>query len=166
MSRQLRARIATAFVIAAAGLIVLWREGKLSLSMPRTAVERTEPQPHDAVYRMLDAVRDGDLSGYLNAHTGPMAESLRRTVAEMGESKFIEALQRQNGPLKGIAVNEPERLSPTQARARVEYVYADRNEVQTVFFENGGGTWRIARVDGAERVRTVIPYGTPVSDAR
>ena len=166
MTLRARARIATIVVIAAAGLIVLWREGKLSMPATPVGAGRTEAQPHDAIYSMLDAVRDGNLEAYLDAHSGAMAESLRRTVGEVGDSKFMETIQRQNKPLKGIAVNEPERLSASQAKARVEYVFADRNEVQTVFFENAGGKWRISRVDGAQRIKTIIPYGTPVNDAR
>lgn len=164
MTQQTKARLATAIIVAGAGLFVLWREQKLT--MPSVAVERQEPQPHDALYQMLDAVRDGDMPAYLDAHTGAVAESLRRAVNEVGEAKFMEALRRQNQPLKGIAVNHPERISPTQAKARVEYVFADRNEVQTVYFESITGKWRIAKVDGAERIRTIIPYGTPVGDVQ
>jgi hypothetical protein len=166
MTQQLRARVATAVVIVSVAGFVLWREGKISLPSAPVPAERAEPQPHDALYRMLDAVRDGDLRTYLDTHTGAMAESLRRAVAEMGETGFIEALQRQNRPIKGVAVNDPERLSPTIARARVEYVFADRNEVQTVYFENEEGRWRISRVDSAASVRAVVPYGTPVGEVR
>ena len=45
---------------------------------------------------------------------------------------------------------------------RVEYVYQDRNEAQMMFLEKAQGGWRIARVDGTERVKTLVPYGTPV----
>jgi hypothetical protein len=166
MSHQTGARIATVAVIAAAALFVLWREGKLSVPNLPGSLERAEAQPHDAVYRMLDAVRDGDLDAYIDAHSGAMAESLRRAVAEMGQTKFMEALQRQNATLKGIAINEPERLSPAHAKARVEYVFGDRNEAQTVFLENAGGKWRISRVDGTQQLKTIIPYGTRVNDVR
>lgn len=166
MTSAVRTRVATAFVVAVLAGVVLFREGKLSMPSLPSAQSRAEPQPQDAVYRMLDAIRDGDLKTYLDSHTGSAAESLRRTVEEMGEAKLIEALQRQNKPLKGIAVNEPERISPTQAKTRVEYVFADRNEVQTVFFENVQGTWRISRVDSAERIRTIVPYGTSVNDVK
>jgi hypothetical protein len=158
MTQQTKARLATALIIAGAVAVVLWREQKLPQpSAPQVA------QPHDALYQMLDAVRDGNATAYLDAHTGSVAESLRRAIAEIGEAKFVESLQRQNKPLKGIAVNDPETISPTQAKARVEYVFADRNEIQTVYFESTAGKWRISRVDGAERIRTVIPYGTPVN---
>lgn len=166
MTQQTKARLATAVIVAGAALLVLWRERKLAVPAVSVVAERQEAQPHDALYRMLDAVRDTDVAAYLDAHTGAVSESLRRAIQEMGEAKFMEALQRQNKPLKGVAVNDPERLSPTQARARVEYVFADRNEVQTVYFENAFGKWRISRVDGAERIRTIIPYGTPVGDVR
>jgi hypothetical protein len=47
-------------------------------------------------------------------------------------------------------------------KLRVEYVFADRNEVQWMYLENANGSWKIARVDATERVKTLIPYGTPV----
>ena len=163
MTQQTKARVVTAVIVVGAGLVVLWRERKLEVP---AVTQQQDPQPHDALYQMLDAVKDGNASGYLDAHTGEVAESLRRAINEVGETKFMEALQRQNKPLKGIAVNDPERISPTKATARVEYVFADRNEVQTVQFEQSGGRWKISRVDGAERIRTIIPYGTPVGDVR
>jgi hypothetical protein len=45
---------------------------------------------------------------------------------------------------------------------RVEYVYQDRNEAQTMYLEKASSGWKITRVDGAERVKTLVPYGTPV----
>ncbi len=45
---------------------------------------------------------------------------------------------------------------------RVEYVYQDRNEAQSMYLEKLSGAWKIARVEAAERVKTLIPYGTPV----
>jgi len=64
--------------------------------------------------------------------------------------------------LKGIAIPQPEPLSETEVKARVEYVFADRNEIQWMYLQKAGGAWKIARVDGAERVKTLVPYGTPV----
>jgi hypothetical protein len=44
----------------------------------------------------------------------------------------------------------------------VEYVYQDRNETQFFLVEKTGRGWKITHVEPAERVKTVIPYGTPV----
>jgi hypothetical protein len=46
----------------------------------------------------------------------------------------------------------------------VEYVYRDRNEVQFVYMKKEPPTWRIYQVDGAERIKTLVPYGSPVTD--
>jgi hypothetical protein len=48
-------------------------------------------------------------------------------------------------------------------KARVEYVFADRNEVQIVYLERVGERWKIARVEGAQRIETLMPYGSPVN---
>jgi hypothetical protein len=34
--------------------------------------------------------------------------------------------------------------------------------MQKMYLEKHGDRWKIARVDGAERVKTLVPYGTPV----
>jgi hypothetical protein len=43
-------------------------------------------------------------------------------------------------------------------------VYEDRNEVQQIQVKRVAGAWRIDRVDGAERIKTLVPYGAPVEN--
>jgi hypothetical protein len=57
---------------------------------------------------------------------------------------------------------EPQPLTEREVKLKVEYVYQDRNETQQLYVEKTPGGWRIARVDSAERVKTLVPYGTPV----
>jgi hypothetical protein len=159
MTGNRKAHIATAVIIAALGFGVLWKQGGID----RVAVvETVEPQPQDPIYETLDAVREGDLKKYIGAHTGSMETSLRRAIAEVGEEQLLKSLQKKNAPLKGIAVLEPERLSEREVKTIVEYVFADRNEVQTFYLERLEDRWKIARVEGAERIQTSTPYGTPV----
>jgi hypothetical protein len=121
-----------------------------------------EVQPQDAIYAMLDAARAGDVKGYLASYTGGMAASLEQSVKESGEAGFARYLRDSNAALKGVAVQAPQTGSGGDATVRVEYVYQDRNEAQSMVLQKIGGTWKIARVDGAERVKTLVPYGTPV----
>jgi hypothetical protein len=53
-------------------------------------------------------------------------------------------------------------VSEREVSVRIEYVYPDRNETQTMFLEKTGNEWKIARVESAEPVKTLVPYGTPV----
>ncbi len=46
-----------------------------------------------------------------------MEASLRRAVAEIGEARLLESLQAKNAPVKGIAIQEPERLSDRDMKA-------------------------------------------------
>ena len=57
---------------------------------------------------------------------------------------------------------EPQPLSDPEVKARVEYVFQDRNEAQYFYLDKMSGGWKIARVDSSERVKTLVPYGTPV----
>ena len=108
-------------------------------------------------------MREGNLPKYLGAHTGAMEASLRRAAAEIGEARLLESLREKNAPVKGVAIQEPERLSERESKARVEYVFDNRNEVQIVYLEKAGERWKIARVENAQRIETLVPYGTPVN---
>lgn len=125
-------------------------------------LEKALPSPQDAIYGMLDAARAGDVRAYMGYFTGQMTTLLEQSLAENGEAKFAEYLKRTNAPIKGIAITEPERLTGREVKARVEYVYADRNEVQVMFVVEVSGEWKIARLEETERVKTLVPYGTPV----
>lgn len=116
---------------------------------------RSAPGPKDTVYAMLDAARGGDTKAYLAQYTGSLAAQLRQAVT-------AAYLKSSNAEIKGIALSEPQFLSDREASVRLEYIYQDRNEVQMVYLDQTGGGWRIARVDSAERIKTLVPYGTPV----
>jgi hypothetical protein len=111
---------------------------------------------------MLDAARAGDVDAYLGKYTGQMETALRRSVADSGTEAFARYLRESNAAIKGVALSEPQALTDREVKLRVEYVYQDRNEAQSMYLERGPGGWRIARLDGAERVKTLVPYGTPV----
>jgi hypothetical protein len=61
-----------------------------------------------------------------------------------------------------VAVGEPQNTGEGEASVRVEYVYQDRNEVQTMHLQKSESGWKITSVEGAARVKTLVPYGTPV----
>ena len=70
--------------------------------------------------------------------------SLRRAAAEQGEAAFAQYLRQTNELIKGIAVNEPERIGEREVKLRVELVYSDRNEAQIFHLERpAGGEWKI-----------------------
>jgi len=168
MSVQRRARVLTAVLIAGIGLFLFarqtgWNPSAASLREMLPATQpKPDPTPQDAIYAMLDSARVGDIRTYLSYYTGSMGVSLQSSIAEQGESNFARYLRETNAPIKGIAITEPQILSDREAKVRVEYVYQDRNEVQYFYLEKQGKDWKIARLDTAERVKTLVPYGTPV----
>ncbi|MEZ5355133.1 MAG: hypothetical protein R2762_21070 [Bryobacteraceae bacterium] len=168
MTRQQKARTLTIALMIAVGAFVAAKQsgwtpstGKVADLLP-AAQPKQDPTPQDAIYAMLDAAREGNVPRYLSHYTGQMEASLRQAVAEQGESAFGKYLAETNAPIKGIAINEPQVLTDREVKARVEYVYQDRNEIQIFYLEKQGKDWRIARLDTAERIKTLIPYGTPV----
>jgi hypothetical protein len=167
MTKERKTAVVTTVVLAGAFALVLGQKSKLTLSTVRDQVTqisqpKPDPTPQDAIYAMLDAARAGDVKTYLSSYTGQMTVALQQSIAETTEPKFAQYLKDSNAAIKGVAVNEPQQLSDTQVKVRVEYVYQDRNEAQTMFLEKQGGAWKIRQVDSAERVKTLVPYGTPV----
>ncbi|MGH9666118.1 MAG: hypothetical protein ACRD9L_16965 [Bryobacteraceae bacterium] len=162
MSKDRKARIVTIVILVAALSVVLGRKAgwKLPTSLPaRAAVEAT---PQDTIYAMLDAAREGSVRKYLASYTGQMEAALKQTISEQSDAAFIQYLKDSNAPIKGIAITEPQQLTDSEVKVRVEFVYQDRNEVQFMYLDKVAGAWKIARVDSTERVKTLVPYGTPV----
>ena len=125
----------------------------------------TESEPPESViWRMIDASRSPDPQRYLACYTGEMQRVLRQNLEEMGEVKFREYLANSLRPVKGIAVSASETTSPSEKRVSIEYVYEDRNEKQQIYLRQVGKQWKILRVEAAERIKTLMPYGAPVTD--
>ncbi len=154
MTRERKARIITVLILA--GVIAAAVARKTGWQKP------SSPTPQDAIYNMMDAARAGDPNKYLSYYTGQMEASIKQTVDESSQQAFAKYLQESNASIKGVAIAEPQQLTEREVKVRVEYVYQERNEVQYMYIEKIAGQWKIARVDSAERVKTLIPYGTPV----
>ncbi len=157
----LQARWLTAVALAALGIVVVMRQRD---SAPAIAARPAVSTPQNTVYAMLDSARSGDVPKYLDHYTGELAGSLRRAAAEQGEAGFAHYLRQTNEIIKGIAVNEPERITEREVKLRVELVYGDRNEAQIFHVEKQpGGEWKIKSLEAVERVKTLVPYGSSVA---
>jgi hypothetical protein len=144
-------------------LTVVGRKTGWKLPIVRTVrATPSEATPQDAIYAMLDAAREGNARKFIGSYSGQMAQSLEQTMRESTESGFAKYLKDSNAAVKGIAITEPQVLTDREVKARVEYVYQDRNEIQYMYLEKVNAAWKITRVDSAERVKTLVPYGTPV----
>jgi hypothetical protein len=112
---------------------------------------------------MLDAARAGDTKAYLDSFSGPMRDQLLQVIKENAEPNFAAYLKSQNSAFQGVAVSITERPSDTEAQVRVEYVYGNRSEVQSVYLRKDS-RWRIVKVAGAEQIKTLLPFGSAVTD--
>ena len=157
MKKDSKARMVTVAVVLA--LLAALAARKMGWRLPEP---KASQDPQDTVYAMIDAARAGDVKTYLAEFTGQMEASLRQSLAETTESSFAKYLRDSNAAIKGVAVSDPQKVTDLEAKVRVEYVYQDRNEAQTMYLEKGPNGWKIARADSDERVKTLIPYGTPV----
>jgi hypothetical protein len=91
-----------------------------------------------------------------------MEAPLRQTLAEPAKAGFAKYLRDSNAGLKGVAVSDPQEITDSEVKVRVEYVYQDRNEAQTMYLERTPKGWKISRMDADERIQTLVPYGMPV----
>ena len=158
MSRERVAKLITIGLIVGAIVFFVARRSGARPQAPPPA-KRT---PQDTIYAMLDAARAGDARAYVAQYTGAMQDNLRQAENEKGAAGFRDYLRSSTAEIKGVAVSEATTPSDREAQMRVEYVYQDRNEAQLAYLEKVSGEWKIARVDGTERVKTLVPYGTPV----
>ena len=153
MTRDRTAQLVTvAVLLIAVGVGVVRKTGR----------RQPEQTPQDAIYSMLDAAHAGDVRAYLAHYTGPMEAALRQTLAETTAPAFAEYLKTSNAAIKGAAVSDPEKIGDHETKVRVEYIYEDRNEAQFMYLEKGPDGWKIARAESGDRIKTLIPYGTPV----
>ncbi len=166
MTKERKTQAVTVLVLLAALGVVLGKKYEWRLPRPEIGITRSapkaDPTPQDAIYGMLDAARAGDVKAYLACYTGQMAAGLKQSLAETGEAGMAKYLQESNAAIKGVAITEPQPVTDREVKVRVEYVYQDRNEAQWMYLEKAPGGWKIARVDGVERAKTLVPYGTPV----
>lgn len=155
MTRERKAQILAVLALGAALGAAAYRNQKAPEATPGV-------EPKDAIYAAFDAGRQGKVGEYIEAHGGAMETALRKSLAESGESGFSAYLKQTYAPIQGLALQEPQPVSDREVKVRVEFVFADRNEAQWMSLEKGNGRWKICRVDSAERVPTLVPYGTPV----
>lgn len=125
---------------------------------------RRATTPEDTVYGMLDAARAGDTRQYVDTFAGPLRQQIQQVMRESGKSHFSAYLATQSGAFQSVAVSVTEQPSDVEARLRVEYVYKNRNEVQTFHLKKDSGRWVIIGISGTDQIKTLIPYGTAVTD--
>ena len=160
MKRNTQARVlAVATLLGALGVggarKTGWFEGAV------TPAYTTEDGISAAIYATMNAARAGDVSRYLAGYTGPMRVALKRSLDDSGDPTFARYLQSLDAGVKGLAV-WVDSSGEVEAKARVEYVFQERNDIQVVYLEKERGAWRIARTEGDRPVMAAIPYGTPI----
>src|ERR1051326_7599355 len=101
MTQALKVQWITLAVLAGAlAITVLRREARRDSS--------ATPTPQDAIYRMLEAAKKGDVPAYLASYTGPLEQSLEASVRESTEPRFATYLKDSNAAIKGVAVGDPQ----------------------------------------------------------
>jgi len=166
MSTHRKAQFATAVVLFLALALVAARNAGWrwqGWQVHSTSAAAVEPEPQDTIYAMLAAARSGDVQSYLAAYTGEIAASLRQNAGESGPAAFRKYLQESSIDVKGIALSDAERITDTEAKVRMQFIFADRQEGQPVYLRKTPQGWRISGIGDQERIKVLVPYGTPVN---
>ena len=156
-----------AFLVLLLGFIYLrthdWKLPSAATSLFSRQAQSTAT-PQDAVYGMLDAARAGNTSVYVDTFSGPLQQQVQQVVREGGKAQFASYLTRQSASFQSVALSVTDQPSDVEARVRVEYVYVNRNEVQIFHLRKVGSRWRIVGVSSTDLTKTLIPWGTAVTD--
>jgi len=160
--------IVTVLILAGLIALALVRSGRLnlpaSLDQLRSQSGKATVGPDDAIYNMLDAARAGNANAYLDSFADPMRTQIEQVVKESSKGKFAAYLVSQNSAFQSVAITITSQASDHEAQAQVEYVYSDRNEVQYMHLNKDQGRWKITDVTGSQAIKTLIPFGTAVTD--
>lgn len=148
---------------AGAGGVVATSPSSRAADRAAEAANTAEDEPQSVIWRMVDASKARDVSGYLDCFAGDLRTRLDASARELGESGFADYLARRVEELKGVALYDVERAPAGGAAVTVEYVFATEKELQRLHLEpSRGGGWRITGADASRREKSLIPYGTPI----
>jgi len=167
VTRERKAQIVTLAVLTGVlTLVVAAHLGRQRAGVPLSnwfaGTRKPAASPQDTIYRMMDAARDGDVTGYVACYTGQTESALRQIVREKGERSLADYIRAFNSAVKGIAIQEPQFVSEREARLHVEYIYSDRNEVQIYHLQKFNRDWKISQQGNAVGTQALVPYGAPV----
>ncbi len=116
--------------------------------------------PGDCVREMAGHGREGRIEAYLDCFAGPLREELAQARAASGDAAFAALLRGRAAPVRGIAIYEEEARDANSARLRVEWVFDDRNEIQSFTLRQEGGRWKVVQMQEADYTKPEIAYGT------
>jgi hypothetical protein len=125
---------------------------------------RSAHAPEDTVYGMLDAARSGNTARYIDSFSGSLQQQIQQTIRESGKAQFSTYLTNQSARFQSVAVSISDQRSDREAQMRVEYVYTNRNEVQLFHLAKQAEGWKITGISSTDQIRTLIPFGTAVTD--
>jgi hypothetical protein len=169
MTRERLTTLITAGVLTLGlGFLVAKNKGVTLADVNPTAIAQSltpkTAAPEDSIYAMLDAAKAGDAKAYLACYTGHMKDLLAQSAVEATSVGFEKYLRTSNAAIQGVALSPPETVTASQVKVRTEYVYKDRNEIQFLYLQKEGAGWKIYQVDSAEAIKTLVPYGSAVTD--
>ena len=123
-----------------------------------------ESSPAGVVRAMSLFSRDGRVNDYLDCFTGELRAKLEQTRDQAKPGEFADALRRRSAPVRGLAVSDQTQLDAETMRLKIEWVFDDRNEIQTFTLRKVQGAWKIADMTDAQYRKPDVSYGTKVDD--
>lgn len=123
---------------------------------------RSGAEAVDCIRDMTRYAREGRVGDYLNCFDAPLRAKLEGVRDKGGPGEFAASLRRRAEPVRGVAFSDETRLDESTVRVKVEWVFTDRNEIQSFMLRKGEWGWKIADMTEAQYKKPLIPYGTKV----
>lgn len=118
--------------------------------------------PSERVQAMSRLAEEGSADEYVDCFTGKLKAKIEQTREDMTDEEFGAVIRKRAGAVKGVAISNREELADGGVRLRVDWVFADRNEIQTFTLRADGDDWKIAEITDSQYEKPEIPYGTEV----
>ncbi|MGA1840402.1 MAG: hypothetical protein ACMUIU_07230 [bacterium] len=112
----------------------------------------------DIIWKMFSFAKLGDVEDFLKCFTGESLAILQSNRKDWKDQGFREYIKEYAQNVKGVSIINGTEENEGKRVFEVEVVYADRNELQTVFLQKTNKGWKIINILKPVIIKPAIPY--------
>jgi hypothetical protein len=112
----------------------------------------------DIIWRMFSFAKYGDVEGFLKCYTGESLAVLQSNRRDWKDQGFREYIKEYAQDVKGVSIINGTEENEGKRVFEVEVVYAERNELHTVFIQKTNKGWKIVKILKPVIIKPAIPY--------
>ena len=119
---------------------------------------QTPENASDIIWKMFSFAKFGDVENFLGCFAGESLAILQSNRKDWKNQGFREYIKGFAQDVKGVSIINGTEENEGNRVFEVEVVYADRNELQTVFLQKTNKGWKITKVLKPVIIKPAIPY--------